>query len=270
MEEEAESADLAPAACKETQAPPPPGTRKLDDVVAENDFLREVVSEQPIRMEGTLEIKLKPGGNKGLEHWEEVFAVLQGETLSLFRDREAAKEKASRWPPVSVSGAVCRENASYRRKENTFKLILQDGSQFLFSASSRALQQLWVKKLQNSSEPTSSDSDDSGRASSVNVSLEKLAEAPDDLASPGRAESLERQSSAEGGPPPKPPHTYYNKHRYPDASGVPTATGTETPPPSEPAPPPPDAQDPPTATPQLPEDGSSKSRSVFRKFFIKK
>jgi len=39
---------------------------------------------------------------------------------------------------------------------------LQDGSQFLFSASSRALQQLWVKKLQNSSEPTSSDSDDSG------------------------------------------------------------------------------------------------------------
>ena len=56
------------------------------------------------------------------------------------------------------------------------------------------------------------------RASSVNLSLEKLAEAPDDSSSnrllDRRAESLERQSSTEGTPPPKPPHTYYNKHRY--------------------------------------------------------
>lgn len=27
---------------------------------------------------------------QGLEHWEEVFAVLEGETLSLFKDRAAA------------------------------------------------------------------------------------------------------------------------------------------------------------------------------------
>lgn len=29
---------------------------------------------------------------QGLEHWEEVFAALEGETLSLFKDREAAAE----------------------------------------------------------------------------------------------------------------------------------------------------------------------------------
>lgn len=41
---------------------------------------------------------------QSLEHWEEVFAVLEGETLSLFTDREAAAEvrqnrtlKASTW-----------------------------------------------------------------------------------------------------------------------------------------------------------------------------
>lgn len=56
------------------------------------------------------------------------------------------------------------------------------------------------------------------RASSVNLSLEKLAEAPDDPSKPAdrRGESLERQSSTEGLPPPKPPHTYYNRHRYPE------------------------------------------------------
>lgn len=131
-------------------------------------------------MEGALEIKLKPGENKGVEHWEEVFAVLEGETLSLFQDRAAAAQKTSRWPPVSMAGAVCRENAHCRRKENTIRVTLQDSSQFLFSASSRELQLLWLKKLQNCSEAASSDSDDSGRASSVNLSLEKLADAPDD------------------------------------------------------------------------------------------
>lgn len=227
-------------------------------------------------MEGMLEIKLKQGGNKGLEHWEEVFAVLEGETLSLFTDRAAAAERASRWPPINTDGAVCRENVHYRRKENTFRLILEDSSQYLFAASTRDLQLLWVKKLQNCSESSSSDSDDSGRASSVNLSLEKLAEAPDDSASTkpldGRAESLERQLSTEGQPPPKPPHTYYNKHRYPEDGEVRTA-GTESfenqPPPVPP--PPTGTQDPPILTPPLTDDNTTKSRrSVFRKFFTKK
>ncbi|KAI4798392.1 hypothetical protein KUCAC02_022078, partial [Chaenocephalus aceratus] len=58
------------------------------------------------------------------------------------------------------------------------------------------------------------------RASSVNLSLEKLADAQEDSSSNKRldirAESLERQSSTESQPPPKPPHTYYDKHRYPE------------------------------------------------------
>lgn len=66
------------------------------------------------------------------------------------------------------------------------------------------------------------------RASSVNLSLEKLVEAPEDPARPPdrRSESLERQSSTEGKPPPKPPHTYYNRHRYPDETEAGTAGET--------------------------------------------
>lgn len=36
---------------------------------------------------------------QGLEHWEEVFAVLEGETLSLFKDQEAAAQV-----PAETSG----------------------------------------------------------------------------------------------------------------------------------------------------------------------
>ncbi|XP_026156546.1 spectrin beta chain, non-erythrocytic 5 isoform X2 [Mastacembelus armatus] len=262
--EETESPDPAPPTSEQPPSPPQDEAEPRAEVTA--------------RMEGKLEIKLKHGGNKGLEHWEEVFAVLQGETLSLFKDRAAAAEKASRWPPINTVGSVCRENSFFRRKDNTFKLILEDGSQYVFAASSRELQLLWVKKLQNRPESSSSDSEDSGRASSVNLSLEKLAEAPDDssLSKPDdrRAESLERQSSTEGHPPPKPPHTYYNKHRYPKGGEVGT-TGTQSrqnQPPSAPPPAPPNTEDPPTVNLQGTDDmNKDKPRiSVFRKFFTKK
>ncbi|XP_029982912.1 spectrin beta chain, non-erythrocytic 5 [Sphaeramia orbicularis] len=233
----------------------------------------EETDGQPIRMDGMLEIKLKQ--KQGLEKWDEVFAVLRGETLSLFTDREAAAQKASRWPPINTTGAVCRENVYNRKKENTFKLILEDGSQYLFAASSRELQLLWIKKLKNANESTSSDSDDSGRASSVNLSLEKLTEPLDD-SSPSkpldkRGESLERQPSTESQPPPKPPHIYYNRHRYPDGGEV---GNTGSPPPSTPPPAsPPEVKNPATASNQGADDSrerTKRSSSMFRKFFTKK
>ncbi|KAK5886954.1 hypothetical protein CesoFtcFv8_017933 [Champsocephalus esox] len=261
-EEETESADLSPP-MRELPPCPPRRQRKLEDVPEEeHGSTQEVTAERPIRMEGMLEIKLKQGGNKGLDHWEEVFAVLEEETLSLFNDRAAAAEMAPRWPPINMNGVVCRENAYYRRKENTFKLILEDSSQFLFAALSRDLLLLWVKKLQNCPESDNSDSDDSGRASSVNLSLEKLADAQEDSSSNKRvdirAESLERQSSTESQPPPKPPHTYYDRHRYPEEGEARTDK---------------DSHQTLPLTPRLTEDNTSRDKSkksVFRKFFTKK
>ncbi|XP_063765532.1 spectrin beta chain, non-erythrocytic 1-like [Eleginops maclovinus] len=256
---------------RELPPSPPQQQRELEDLPEEeHSSTQEVTAERPIRMEGMLEIKLKQGGIKGLDHWEEVLAVLEGETLSLFQDRAAAAERASRWPPINMEGVSCRVNAHYRRKENTFKLILEDGTQFLFAAQSRELQLLWVKKLQNCPESASSDSEDSG-ASSVNLSLEKLAEAQEDSSSTKqpdrRAESLERQLSTEGQPPPKPPHSYYNKHNFFEEGEA--STDNE----SHQNLPPPEDQDSPTETSQLPEDNASRDRSkksVFRKFFTKK
>ncbi|XP_078145742.1 spectrin beta chain, non-erythrocytic 5 [Centroberyx gerrardi] len=305
--EDTESPDLA-APMTELPPSPPQLQSKLEGLPEEptrlSDSTPEVTSGLPFRMDGMLEIKLKQGGNKGQEHWEAVYAALDGETLNLFKDRAAAVEKTSRWPPINMAGAACKENPYYRRKEHTFKLILADGSQYLFAASSRDLQLVWVQALQTCTKSASSDSDDSGRASSVNLSSEKLAEAPEDSVSskpPDRPADLERQSSTEREPPPKPPHTYYNRHRYPNG-GEGKDSGTQDyrslprnqpplmPPPLPPstqdpptAPPPlsPSTQDPPTAPPplspsiqdttpaQAADDAKSK-RSVFKKFFTKK
>lgn len=85
---------------------------------------------------------------QGQEHWEEVFAVLEGGVLSLFNDPAAAAQVlhdtrgpsgrfwetrfylwgsvfpqgTSRWPPIQTGGTLCKENRHYRRKENTFRL----------------------------------------------------------------------------------------------------------------------------------------------------
>lgn len=88
---------------------------------------------------------LTPVFLQGPEHWEEVFAVLGGGVLSLFKDRAAAEQvgrstsglswcsrtsvlpvvfpqNISRWPPIQAGGSLCKENLHYRRKENTFRL----------------------------------------------------------------------------------------------------------------------------------------------------
>ncbi|KAM9777958.1 spectrin beta chain, non-erythrocytic 5 [Neosynchiropus ocellatus] len=232
-----------------TPPSPPLKAHKLEVVPEPLLDLSDVTTEGRPRMEGLLEIKLKKSGTTGLDYWEEMFAVLDKQTLSLYSDRSAAAQKTSRWPPISLSGAVCRESVHYRRRENTFRLILEDGSQYLFAASSADLQKLWVRKLQRCQEASSSDSEDSSLRSKV----------------------VERQVSTGSHPPPKPPHTYYNVHRY---RGVRETADTGTSgryslPPAVPPPPPPVEADAAQAIEE--EEPKDKSgRNVVRKFFTKK
>ncbi|XP_061631327.1 spectrin beta chain, non-erythrocytic 5 isoform X2 [Phyllopteryx taeniolatus] len=215
----------------------------------------EKAAEATSRMlEGTLEIKLKRGsggggGAKGRGHWEEVFAVLQGDQLRLFEDREAAKQGATRWPPVILPGAVCKENsvaAQFRSKDNTFTVTLDDGSQFVFAASSRDLRQLWLKTLQSQSRHNPADP----------------SEPSDPSRRHGHDESPERRAFPEGRGPPKPPHTYYRTHRYPQG-GEALAEGRGDPPPSV-APPTPPKQ-------PVVDDNAGKTKiSAFQRFFTKK
>uniref|UniRef100_A0A3B4AJ25 Spectrin, beta, non-erythrocytic 5 n=1 Tax=Periophthalmus magnuspinnatus TaxID=409849 RepID=A0A3B4AJ25_9GOBI len=161
----------------------------------------EVSCGQNVRMQGALELKRKQGGSKvrGLDHWEQVFAVLESDSLRLFQDKEAAAQVTAQtlsqtsgtpgWPPISLRGAVCRENVYYRRKEHTFKLM----------ASSVNLS---LEKLTEDTPPQKQEETEEKR--------EGRREGREDKRREGREESPEQPSS----PPPKPPHTYYKLHRY--------------------------------------------------------
>lgn len=179
--------------------------------------------EDLIKMEGPLEIKLKQGGIKGVEHWEAVYALLEEKTLNLFMDQNAATENCTRWPPITIDGAICKDNPYYRRKNHTFKLILNDGSQYLFAASSQEELQKWLEALQSCTNQRRSSENARMRTKEKEEAAEqpvsKSADTPETevfTSDPVLKEDSTENSETERGPPPKPPHTYYNIHRYPD------------------------------------------------------
>ncbi|TRY84982.1 hypothetical protein DNTS_028857 [Danionella cerebrum] len=223
------------------------------------------------KIEGSLEIKLKKGGNKGLDHWETVYALLEEETLYLFKDQDAARENSTRWPPITLTGAVCKDNPFYRRKDNTFKLMLSDGSHYLFAASSPEEQCKWLVELQRCIDPTVSLDHLSNKRNSSSEICEYVPADTSDTQDSATKSKQEKADSSENceterEPPPKPPHTYYNKHRYPggedsqDSASL-SQSVKSLQPPMFPPPPPPHSQT---------DSGSrAKNKSVFLKFFKK-
>ncbi|XP_049319614.1 spectrin beta chain, non-erythrocytic 5 isoform X1 [Astyanax mexicanus] len=206
-------------------------TEKAEDLTEETPTdppvppspVQNKVREDPIKMEGPLEIKLKQGGIKGVEHWEAVYALLEEKTLNLFVDQNAATENCTRWPPITIDGAICKDNPYYRRKNHTFKLILNDGSQYLFAASSQEELQKWLEALQSCTNQKSSSENARMRTEEKEEAVEPLvlksADTPETQAfttDPVLKKDSTENSDTETGPPPKPPHTYYNIHRYPD------------------------------------------------------
>ncbi|XP_010891275.2 spectrin beta chain, non-erythrocytic 5 isoform X2 [Esox lucius] len=201
-----------------------PDQREHEDLSEESATLSvstpDVLGQVTVTIDGMLEIKVKQGGNKGLETWDSVYAVLEGDTLNLFKDKHAATERSSRWPPIKMVGSVCKENLHYKRKNHTFKLTLEDGSQYLFAASSQEQKLKWVEELQNCVKSgISSDSEDSGESSKDTVDHQNSKQVDLNNASEnshGSRESVVSNESCESirGPPPKPPHTYYDKHHY--------------------------------------------------------
>ncbi|KAJ7990930.1 hypothetical protein DPEC_G00291990 [Dallia pectoralis] len=184
----------------------------------------DVRGQVSVTIDGTLEIKVRQGGNKGLESWDPVYAVLEGVTLNLFQDKHAAAQKSSLWPPIDMVGAVCKDNPYYRRKDHTFKIILEDGSQYLFAASSHDQKLNWVDELQNSTKSAiSSDSEESRSFSKDTVDRPGSEQMDMNVASEnghGSRESVVSNDSGEGIPPPKPPHTYFDRHHYSADGGV--------------------------------------------------
>ncbi|KAA0711222.1 Spectrin beta chain, non-erythrocytic 5 [Triplophysa tibetana] len=271
-----EEKNLPPSTPPEDPQSSPPSFLSETDTLEEEDsskYPTTKITRGHAKMEGTLEIKLKQGGNKGSDHWETVYAVLEEETLNLFKDRDAASENCTRWPPISLAGAVCKDNPYFRRKEHTFKLILADGSHYLFATSSQREQQMWLKELQDCTNKAASldspgiyteTSEESTEPAETSYTQTSNSESSQEKAEPTESCETDRE------PPPKPPHTYYIQHSYPDGGESQDSVSERhnlrslqrNQAPFYPPPPPPEQT----------ENGNkdrSKNRNVFKKFFKK-
>lgn len=110
-------------------------------------YKQQIVSEQHCQPHLAVH---RPAG--GLSLW------LYFVHICIFDKAREQLEKRCRFPTSELSGIILL----YRVCVCVRASRLEDGSQYLFAASSRELQLLWVKKLQNCSKSVSSDSDDSG------------------------------------------------------------------------------------------------------------
>ncbi|XP_068088742.1 uncharacterized protein [Hyperolius riggenbachi] len=103
-------------------------------------------------MEGSLEKKciLQPGGKKAsYRTWGMFHAVLVRRTLCFYHDRKHSTKSPVSAPPLHLTDAVCTPESDYTKRNNCFRLRLQDGSEYLFRALTASLLQEWVCKLRH-------------------------------------------------------------------------------------------------------------------------
>ncbi|XP_019734644.1 rho GTPase-activating protein 21 isoform X1 [Hippocampus comes] len=93
----------------------------------------------------------------GGKTWKQVYAVLQGHTLTLFRDRKDAVLHLTALPdeePLRISVKACLIDISYSdtRRKNVLRLTTSD-CEYLFQAEGREEMLTWIKVIQENSNP---------------------------------------------------------------------------------------------------------------------
>ncbi|KAL4238363.1 Spectrin beta chain [Mactra antiquata] len=104
----------------------------------------------PAEMEGLLERKheLQSGGKKAtIRSWKNYYAVLFGQLLCFFKDKEAYIEKFAAAPPLNICQSHCEIASDYTKKKNVLRLKLHDGAEFLLEASNTNEMQEWFRNI---------------------------------------------------------------------------------------------------------------------------
>ncbi|XP_049277717.1 spectrin beta chain, non-erythrocytic 1 isoform X2 [Anopheles funestus] len=104
----------------------------------------------PVEIQGMLERKheLQSGGKKApVRSWKPYFTVLCGQLLCFFKDAEDFAMQKAATAPVNILNARCERAENYTKKKNVFRLVLLDGSEFLFMTNSKESLSEWVNKL---------------------------------------------------------------------------------------------------------------------------
>ncbi|XP_041847777.1 rho GTPase-activating protein 21 isoform X2 [Melanotaenia boesemani] len=93
----------------------------------------------------------------GMRSWKQMYAVLQGHTLTLYKDRKDAQSHASVQSdeePLRISIKACLIDISYSdtRRKNVLRLTTSD-FEYLFQAEGRDDMLSWIKVIQENSNP---------------------------------------------------------------------------------------------------------------------
>ncbi|TWW73922.1 Rho GTPase-activating protein 21 [Takifugu flavidus] len=87
----------------------------------------------------------------GMRAWKQMYAVLQGHTLSLYKDRKDAQSDED---PLPISIKACLIDISYSdtRRKNVLRLTTSD-CEYLFQADGREDMLTWIRVIQENSNP---------------------------------------------------------------------------------------------------------------------
>lgn len=92
-----------------------------------------------------------------MRSWKQMYSVLQGRTLTLYKDRKDALSHVSTQSdeePLQISIEACLIDISYSdtRRKNVLRLTTSD-CEYLFQAEGRDDMLSWIKVIQENSNP---------------------------------------------------------------------------------------------------------------------
>ncbi|CAG9768666.1 unnamed protein product [Ceutorhynchus assimilis] len=104
----------------------------------------------PVEAEAFLERKqiLLPGSKRASNRaWKNSYTVLCGQLLCFFKNKDDFAASKASGAPLNIHNAACSVAEDYHKRKYTFRLIIVDGSEFLFSCVSEVDMMDWVNKI---------------------------------------------------------------------------------------------------------------------------
>ena len=158
--------ELGAALIPETAPPfletelPPPRTESLDIPSKPEQELETGLKQaqqllQTVYAEGVLQRKnmLDVGGRKSsIRAWKSYYIVLKGPRLSFYKDKKDYFTELPVAPPINVLHGTCNIAVDYTKKRNVLRLVLPNGSEYLFTAPDPVEEEKWVLSINQSIE----------------------------------------------------------------------------------------------------------------------
>ncbi|KAJ8972184.1 hypothetical protein NQ314_000314 [Rhamnusium bicolor] len=104
----------------------------------------------PVEAEAFLERKqlLLPGQKRASNRtWKNSYTVLCGQLLCFFKNKDDFAASKASCPPLNIHNSTCTIADDYQKRKHTFRLVVTDGSEFLFSCNSEVDMMDWINKI---------------------------------------------------------------------------------------------------------------------------